>query len=218
MRVPRRWWVVLPALLLALGSVAPAAVEARGFGGGSRSFGRSGGFGGGFGSRRSTGIGGLFGRSTPSRPTFGGGFFNRSRTPSGLADRRGTNFSTPPPSARPGSLPSTMKTPSFGGRVARQGSRTTVYDGNRTITYDRGWGGVPVPMGSSPLPYYAFFFMPWLFHNPYHYGMGAPHVGVLGSLVSLLVLGLVVVVGVALVSRAFGSSGSRSSRRRARYS
>jgi|GEM_PF-2050651 len=179
---------------------------------GGFSFGRrsGGSFGGGlFGSRRASPSFSLP-RRTPSPPSVI--LAPPPRTP-GAAPRTGfgsTNIGAGP-SARPGARYGTGvsdATPTNIGRgpsARPSGGATTrpygvgSFGSTRNPTgygsnyeYRRGLGGVYVPVGYSPWPFYGWYFLPWLFPHPYPPGFGyAYHASPLGSLFAML-LGLAI--------------------------
>ncbi|MCC6443483.1 MAG: hypothetical protein IT210_08505 [Armatimonadetes bacterium] len=228
----RKWLTWAIALLFLVCQVA--LVYARGgrsFGGGGRSFGGSFGgsrsFGGSFGgSRSSGGFGGS--RSTyatpapSSRPSYGGSFDQRSPSPGGT-------FSTPAPSSRPSfggstsgsrgniSTPPPSSRPTYGGRTGGYGgqpyserlgrNQTLVHYPDRTVTYNHYWGGVMVPMGYSPFPFYGYHYFWWLpfissphYHSPY-YGPApvSHHAGFFGTLIGILFLILIIWLAVKII-------------------
>jgi hypothetical protein len=217
-------------------------VCARGFGrvGG---FGRIGGGGGLSFGRRVGGFGGTFGRrptpffAQPRRSAPSTVFSPPPRVPGArpYSSRPDTNLETPLPSAKPGARSRTNifsgdtnlgTPPSARPRVGSGGAAGSAgtFGGvkyptparDRYVIYERGYGGVYVPSGYSPWPFYAWFLFPWLFPHPYPAGFAyAHHVGffgaVLTAVITLVVLGLVVWLVVVLFRSAF--RGLRAARR-----
>lgn len=73
-----------------------------------------------------------------------------------------------------------------------------------------------MPVGYSPWPFYAWYFLPWLMPHPYPYGFGyAHHANPLVSLVVTFLILSVLFIVVWLLYRAarFAFGGARSTRR-----
>ncbi|RYG21376.1 hypothetical protein EON82_18945 [bacterium] len=198
---------------------------------GQRSFGRSGGFGGG---RSTFGGGGSFGRSSSSG-SFGrssGGFFGGGRS-SGTFSRPSTPSysrpSTPSFSGPRSSTGSFGRSGTFGnsGRVNSSSANPSRnygggygnYGGNRTTIM---YGGMPYYSGGGFWSGYAVgtLMNPWTHWVPFHPGFyttrpyytgGVYHEG--GFSFGRLILGIIIIAGIVwLLARLFGGGGSKNIR------
>lgn len=198
-------------LILVLAMVAPAF--------GQRSFGRSGGFGGGSFGRSSSGFGrssfggGSFGRSS-SGGSFGrsyGGGFSRPSSPSFSGPRSSGSFGRGGTFGNSGRVRSSTANPSRGGYggTYNSGGRTTIIYGGQPYYSGGGfWSGYALGTLSSPWTHWVPFHPGFYTYAPYYDSYGAYHEG--GFSFGRVLLGILVIVLIFwFISRLFGGGGKR---------
>ena len=196
---------------------------------GQRSFGRSGGFGGG----RSSFGGGSFGRSSGGFGRSSGGFFgggggfsrpstpsySRPSSPTFSGPRTGSgSFGRSGGFGNSGRINSSSANPSrnyggYGGGYGSYGNRTTIVYGGSPYSYYGGggfWSGYSMGVLTSPWTHW----MPWhpgFYVNPPYYQNGAYYDG--GFSFTRLILGLVIIGFIIwFVLRLFGGGGNKNIR------